>query len=1064
MNGTLRFISAGAGSGKTYRLTELLHDMLVDGRVRPEGIVATTFTNKAAAELRERVRSHLIAKGRHGLATEIGQARIGTVNSVCGNLLNRFAFEAGMPVEQRVLDEARAHQLLKESIDEIVEGPTLTLLLTVARRLGLDQAIRADNAPAPWRMALSDIVSLARSNAIESEDLRGMGRRNADQLLALFPQTTPRDLDAELLAAIRGALPLLHQAQAVKSQKNTEGYIKQIEALAEALALGDARWSEWNKVANAAPAAALRAAAQPVADIALDHARHRLLQKDLRDYLETLFSLAADVLDKYRARKRQLGAVDFTDQECELLRIIDRPAVAETLGAEIDLLMVDEFQDTSPIQLALFLKISAYAKHVVWVGDVKQAIYGFRGGDATLMEAVVNGLAALRGEHETLPYSWRSRPALVHSVNQLFGKAFEGLKPVDVHLQPQRPEFAGNPAVEDWCLEGKNIDQHCHGIAAGIAALMQGGAQIVDRQTKVSRPLRLGDVAVLARSNPKVKQVAGVLQSRGIMASTEQPGLLQKPEIVLALACLRRLNDERDTIATAEIVSLAECEDPEHWLAERLVWLDAGQPASTWRETGADVQPLFRAIQSLREQRSHVSPQEAVQLLLTRCKLTRCVLQWQRSPERARLRLANLQRLIELAAEYEDDCRATREAATLSGLLLWLDELALLEADTMPQPAVDAVQVMTHHAAKGLEWPVVILVDLAGEVKDSIWDAVRAESLSAFDLHDPLKDRHLRYWPWPYGAQSNVAVADRIARAPPAQKVRRKAIEEHKRLLYVSMTRARDVLIFARPTKALDGPWMATIGLASFLPASDAAAISLTNGGVVPFRRRRLTPDGAIMTMARASGDLRWFESPAWITPKLPLAVNPSQAPEIQAVVAETVQIGTRIGVAGGVDAALLGTAVHACLAAYLAGGEIPPTASDVEAILGRHGIRDVVSAADVLGQLTAVRAWLKSRWPGAALFVEIPVTQTDADGRILAGRIDLLLATDQGWILIDHKAGRQNRSRLDHLALAYGAQLAAYRHAIEAATRTSVIESWLLLAVSGVGVRVESAHGASEI
>src|SRR6266404_1620525 len=104
MSETLRFISAGAGSGKTYRLTELLHQMLADGRVRPSGILATTFTNKAAAELRERVRSHLIHQGQHMLATAIGQARIGTVNSVCGNLLARFAFEAGMPVEQRVLD------------------------------------------------------------------------------------------------------------------------------------------------------------------------------------------------------------------------------------------------------------------------------------------------------------------------------------------------------------------------------------------------------------------------------------------------------------------------------------------------------------------------------------------------------------------------------------------------------------------------------------------------------------------------------------------------------------------------------------------------------------------------------------------------------------------------------------------------------------------------------------------------------------------------------------------------------------------------------------------------
>jgi len=79
------------------------------------------------------------------------------------------------------------------------------------------------------------------------------------------------------------------------------------------------------------------------------------------------------------------------------------------------------------------------------------------------------------------------------------------------------------------------------------------------------------------------------------------------------------------------------------------------------------------------------------------------------SPERARLRLASLERLTEWAAEYEDACRFTREAATVSGLLLWLQDLVATAADIMPQPAVDAVQVMTRHAAKGLEWPMVVL-------------------------------------------------------------------------------------------------------------------------------------------------------------------------------------------------------------------------------------------------------------------------------------------------------------------------------------------------------------------
>jgi ATP-dependent helicase/nuclease subunit A len=1063
MSETLRFLSAGAGSGKTHRLTEILHDMLIDRQVRASGIIATTFTNKAAAELRVRVRAHLIKQGQYTYATAIGQARIGTVNGVCGNLLARFAFEAGMPMEQRVLDEPSATQLLDEAIDEVIAGKTLTTLLTVARRLCLDEANRADD---PWKSALRDIVSQARSNAIDPAQLRTFGGRNAAQLLALFPRPTTRDLTTELLVAIQAALPTIRQAQNAKPQKNTAKYLRELEEFERSLSDGHFHWAHWNRLSKCDPGAKLRAAAQAVTTIAGEHAKHPLLHQDVREYLETLFALGADVLEIYRERKRQMGAVDFTDQECELLKILNLPEVADTLTAELDLLMVDEFQDTSPIQLALFLKLAQCARHVVWVGDVKQAIYGFRGGDATLMSAVVNALPTLGGKRETLKDSWRSRAALVHFVNDVFGGAFAPLKAADVHLRSKRPEFQGTAAVEDWLLEGGNADDQYHGIAAGIATLINDRTQIPDPQSGQLRPLRLGDMAVLARSKNHVNAIAEVLQSQRIMASTEQPGLLNRPEMVLALACLRRLNDERDTIATAEIVSLAECTDPDVWLAERLAWIESGAPAATWRESGDAVHPIFRAIQGLREQLSHLSPQEAVHLLLARCDVARHVLQWQQSPERARLRLANLERLTGLAAEYQDACRSTHEAATISGLLLWLQELAASEADTMPQPPVDAVQVMTHHAAKGLEWPMVVLVDLASDVKSSIWDAVRAEHQSAFDAQRPLNDRFLRYWPWPYGAQGTVPVADVVEASPAAQVMHGAAVEEHKRLLYVSMTRARDILVLARQAKKPQGPWMDTVQLASFLPQGNPSVMSLTGGHTVPIMRRHLAPDSTRLTVAPANGDLRWFEVPENVTVKQPLTVNPSLSTPVIATLEETVAIGTRIEVDRDCDAAMLGDAVHTCLAAYLSTASSPPlelddasfSETDVKGILDRMDVPNCLSPAAMLGQLSAVRQWLTTRWPKAPVVVEVPFTQTLAGGQLMNGRIDLLLKTDQGWILFDHKSGSQNSTQWAKLAASYGGQLAAYSDAIEQVTGIAVLETWLLMPVAGAALKVKTA------
>lgn len=1060
MSASIRFISAGAGSGKTYRLSELLREMLTKGAVDPAGVIATTFTKKAAAELRERVRGDLSSKGHHDLATAIGQARIGTVNSVCGTLLARFAFEAGLPPDQRVLDEEPADQILKEAIDLVTEGRPLTEFLAVARRLGLADSVRQQEIP--WQKAFREIVDSARANGVEPEVLRSFGKENGDRLLGYFPTASGVDLDASLHRAIEAALPALKSALTVpKPKQNTTKYVEFLEGVVRELTSRELPWSQWPKITKESPEAGLRAVAQSIADVAALHPAHPRLRSDVKGYLEMIFGLAADTLAAYAERKRQLGAVDFADQERTLLDILDNPQVRETLEDELDLLMVDEFQDTSPIQLALFLKLMRLAKHVVWVGDVKQAIYGFRGGDAALMQAVVKSLPALGGDKETLPKSYRSRPALVHWVNDLFGRAFSDLTPDEVRLSPDRKEVTAMPAVEDWLLDGHAADQH-QSIASGVASLMSEGFQVADRKTGQPRNLQLGDIAVLARANSTVKAIAAALRGRQIPSSTAQPGLLSQPEIVLALACLRRLNDERDTIATAEIVSLAHCEDPDAWLSDRLEWINRDAEISAWRDTvEGSVAPIFTALQSLRAQRPVLSPREAVELVIARCGLSRQVLQWQTSPERGRMRLANLDRLLAYASEYEEDCRTSGEAATLSGFLLWMQELEKAQLDNLPQGRGNAVQIMTHHAAKGLEWPVVVLVDLAGKVLDSTWDSVRAQSRATLIAEDPLRDRFLRYWPWPYGQQQKVPIGDTVEGSEAGQQIRSAAIEEGKRLLYVSLTRARDLIVLARPQKALDGEWMTTIGLAQCLPMGDANTIALSNGTQMPFRRKALTATSANLPVSASQGNLAWFAGASSISPKPPLVVSPSEARETPVSVGEVVDIGLRIDTKGVEDRSVLGEAIHACIAADIVASEVGLSEREVRLILERHGLADTVSTPQVANQLKAIRDWLKARWPGATPWIEVPVSQSLANGQRVAGRVDLLLRTADGWVLLDHKSTSQSRQQAAELATQHGGQLAAYRETVEAVTQLPVKETWLLLPVAGAAIRVVAESAA---
>lgn len=1060
MASQIQFISAGAGSGKTYTLTEILHRELQAGQVRPEGVLATTFTNKAASELRERVRSHLIGRGSYALANAIGQARIGTVNSVCAEMLQRFAFEAGLPTEQRVLDEVHSAQLLGEAIDLVMEQEDLDELLRVARRLGLAYESYGSDKP-PYLAALGSLVNQARSNAIDAEQLRDFGDRNADILLKLLPAPCGEDLDAVLLAEIRKALPAVRSG-AEGGKKNTNKYLDLLQEVERELADARMTWAQWSKLAKEEPEKGLLPVIQPVATAAGRYSEHPKLHADLRNYLRAIFGAAADVLEAYADLKKQLGALDFTDQERQLLDILDRPSVADTLREELDLLMVDEFQDTSPIQLALFLKMAGFADKVIWVGDVKQAIYGFRGSDTVLMKSVLAALPALGGTKSVLEHSWRSRPSLVALVNQVFGEAFAGLNPEEVHLRPKREELPATAAVEDWLLAGSKKELHVAALAEGIADMVARGVQVQDSATKRVRPVRLADIAVLARANSTVKDIAKALSARGIASSTSQPGLLEKPEVVLALALLRRLADDRDTLATAEILSLADGAEPEQWLTDRLQWLaalrtreDSDEPVVQWKEDGTDAHPLLLAVKELRSHVELLAPREAVELVLTRCGLARRVIQWQQDPQQARLRLANLDRLIELAVEYEEECATTRVAASLSGLLLWLQYLAEQKADTLPQPAIDAVQVMTHHAAKGLEWPVVVLCDLAGDVQDRIWD-IQAESGSAFDAHRPLQDRFLRYWPWPFGSQNAELMADLVEGSPQGLAVRGEAIEEAKRLLYVSMTRARDVLVFARPAKKCVGEWMSTVSLDNCLPASDDGPLPLKDGSQVSFRRRSLSAEEGGVVAEGDGKDLVWFEEPASPVVRPRLSISPSSLEGAKANVVENVAVGVRIDSKRIEERSVLGDALHACIAADLASPGQPLGLEEVAALLERFEVDGGIDGKAVHGQLRAIREWIATRWPEAQAVVELPMARAMNNGQRVVGRTDLLLRTGTGWVLIDHKTTPQGSAQWNDLADTHAGQLAAYREMVETVSGEGVGEMWLVLPVAGAALRVE--------
>lgn len=1050
MKANITFISAGAGSGKTHRLTELLHHELTGGGVRPSGVIATTFTKKAATELRERVREHLLKQGNFGLSNAMGQSRIGTINSVCGQLIARFAFEAGMSTEQQVLEEVQGGILLSRAIDAVLDASAMKELLNLVRRLGLEE---------DWKEALQSLVNQIRSNGIPLAEVPGFAQKNADDLLSHFPKPVAHNLDSDLLKEIRSALPVIEATALSGGKKNTNAYLTLIKGFFLNLERQSAAWSEWVKVAKEAPEASLRQTIEPIADLAGRVAEHRGLHADLRRYLELMFDLAAKALANYQALKQELGALDFADQEHQLLGLLDHPEVAAVLEEELDLLMVDEFQDTSPIQLALFLKLARFAKKVYWVGDIKQAIYGFRGSDTELMQAILKALPGMGGTKEVLPSSWRSRPELVKTINAAFTHAFaETLPKAEVELKPERSEPLAGSALANWILGGKNVGQETSALASGVRKLIDSGYTIYDKPNKRLRPVRFGDVAILSRSNDGVKALVAALSAQGIPVATAQPGLLATPEATLALACLRRLNDPGDTVATAEIVSLADGLEPEIWLADRLKYLAKGGAADHWLEGAIDghaAHPVLEIIAGLRTTLPVLAPREALTTVIATCSLPNKVVSWTLNPDRARMRLANLEALIELAGQYEDLCRSGQHAASISGLILWLNEIAQQEKDMLAEPAIDAAKVMTHHAAKGLEWPVVILMDLAKDIKDRLW-SITAQSGAAFDAQSPLVDRSIRYWPWPFGLQKKVGVADTIALTSTANGFRKSAVEESKRLLYVSMTRARDLLVLARSSRKLSGEWLDCIEASWLLQEEGANAVVLPSGERIATDRWALDPVEIPDIGGNAeSGPLYWFKSGSNADARLPLNFNPSSAGKTLATVLEKCRIGERIPVASGADMNALGTAIHTCIGLSFTDRSVPLSEVEVQNILSSFGVDEDLSPSAVVRQIGAFHEWLKSRWPGAKPHAEISVQSKLTTGQVLNGQIDFLLETEAGWILIDHKSSQLASDHWDQLADEYGAQIAAYAEAVEKGSGKPVLEQWLFLPVAGGGINI---------
>ena len=1068
----IEVISAGAGSGKTYTLTQRMVALLQNG-VRPAGIMATTFTKKAAAELQERVRVRLLEAGMSEAANELGEALIGTVHSIGTRLLQRFAFEAGVSPLVEIIADGDEQRLFNESLSQVLTEQRIERMNLLADRLGLTK--KSIGEAYDWRRDIRNLTDVARANKFDKKILETSKLRSwasFERLLPPVQNTDPLIWNNRLLSAIDQTVAALdaNEADTTKVTRDAAEVLKQFQN--QLKYRGELYWHEWVKIAKTSPGAKSRELMEDLRQIALSHDQHPQFRDDLRGYIELVFDIASDALSEYEQYKKKRGLIDYTDMETYVSSLLRVETVRETLREELDLLLVDEFQDTSPIQLDIFLQISQLARHSIWVGDPKQSIYGFRGAEPALMQAIIRATGGVKDEN-ILKKSWRSRPDIVYATNAIFERAFEAMPREQIVLEPalapSSPLQGGlGPALQHWHFRSDLDEKKVPGqpwfdncIADQVRILLERKPFIFNKKRDETRTIRPGDIAILCRSNRQCLSMADALHRAGLKAAIARNGLLETPEAKLAVACLKYLLTPSDSLAAAEILFLTGSMDLEEIVERRLKYLSENADSPIYGGGWGDALTLDQLL-ALRLRTADLSASEILNLVLEELDLRRAAIQLGNPDQR----LDNLDSLRRYALDYESACQRLHSAASLGGFLLWLNQLANNELDAQGSGETDeAVKVLTYHRSKGLEYPLTICHSLEQNLKEQVWGLNLVSEVEEPDLDNILGNRWLRFWVNPYADQlRNTPLEEALLQTEEWAEARRIALEEEARLLYVGLTRSRDYLVF--PTTAKGTGWLNRV----FSHGDDSIPTLDANADETPFYHAGMPipieteisykpkdfPETLSNELYVDYHATRRGKSPQI---RLPLLIDTQHEmpPSIQATLGEPLVWGNWLEFKGEYTPAL-GKAVSTFLIA-----DDPTLDHSVRLAIAQkqlqiRGAGELVSAEHLLRQSDAFRAFVEKKFQPKKVLRKYMAERFQGN-RLLKLEADLYIETENGSVVISFAPFAEGMKKWKQVAMALAPGLAWWREFrkrsdnLEPSDR--VVQCWVVFVMEGQGVEV---------
>ena len=1037
-------VSASAGSGKTYRLMNEVFGEVKNG-LKPEGLIASTFTVKAAGELRERIRLKIIGGGRVETSRTMGLALIGTVHSVCAEILRRFAFDQGSSLRQEIVVDEQKTRLFRDALNESMSPADFSRLEGYSVRFSVSLKELEDH--------IGRIVDLARQNHIGPDDLDRSIQASLELLKEAVPASNPSHAGVQaklrgLLDAYAGQYPVNPPDEVgltATAHKNT------LEAFGIMRSSGgELPWKDWIKLTKLKPSKGTRHIYEPMVDTARLMLSSPEFRSDMEGSVKFFFELAQKSMVRYTDKKKALGLVDYSDLELLALQLLDRPEVQDRLRAELELLMIDEFQDTNPVQLGIFTKLGKLCKKVVWVGDLKQSIYGFRGSDPWLMslamEQVEKGFSGAK--REVLPNNYRSAQGVVAFNNEVFTRAFEvdGVPASEIRQVPEWPHQIEGECVEVWRSKEGRQDNRGLALARGIRSLLKSGRQVIDKETKQPRPIQPGDIAILARTNKHLENFSNGLLTLGIPVSMGGGKLLKMPEVVLALAAYRYLLNPRDRIAAGEL-ALGLGMNPDQWLQGAML-----------QQKESDMFPALATLDSARERSKGMGVREKLDLAIAVSGLP----DWISRLEGGAGRLFHVSALRQLGIQYEEACLASFSPCSDSGFLSFIEE----EEPEIPASAHSgAVNLMTFHASKGLEWPVVILGSLNTKpISESLFESrAGIQAGATFSLENPLKDRVITDLKWPFGDHERIDDLEVFQQNSKTLEKRAKETRaENRRLLYVGMTRAKERLVLFNENFTKDSLDVLLGALAQggtpVIRLPEDSELILVGGKSVPCRYVEL--DTISLNEAEVGSGKKTLSPPESkpIGDDLQtLFLQPSKMPKWRATghgltIKEVITFGqdTLLSRAVKVEEGEssrkdeLGTAVHLFLGSD--DSKIPRAkrVAQAQAIIERFNVRSSIASAEALVAASdRFIEKMESLWPGQFVHREVPV-EFELEGSIVRGSMDAFILTETEAVIIDHKASLKRADEAIDVLKNYASQLEAYMEAVRRAYPWKKVRAFL--------------------